>query len=101
MSGNDEGAAARRRRTYHLSRKMADAYAASAPLPAVDDIAKSSLASCLADRLDVGMIIGLPNPDLGDYVGPVIEKWEHENQRSPGPPSFEIDPNDDVKAIMG
>lgn len=101
MSENDKAAEARRRRTYRLSRKMADAYAASAPPPALDDIAKSSLASSLADRLDVGLIIGLPSPDLGDYVGPVIEKWEDENQRSRGPRSFEIDQNDDVRAIMG
>lgn len=101
MSGNDEGAVARRRRTYRLSRKMADAYTASAPPPAVDIIAKSLLASALADRLDVGIIIRLPNPDLGDYVGPVIEKWEQENQRSPGPRSFEIDQCDNVRTITG
>lgn len=81
-----------RREAHRLSRKMVEAYAAAVPEP-ISEGDQSILAERLADKLRVGLSIAT---ELGNYVGSVIERWEAERGRSPGPKHFIIDKYEDV-----
>lgn len=99
MSSTDKEGEARRRRAHSLAQKMAEAYASAAPTPAIDGPAKAVLISSLADKLRVGLGIGLGDLHLGNYVGSVVDRWEQDYRRPQGPRKFEIDRYDDVTAV--